>query len=56
MLYPSDNEGKSYGDYYDFTKVKTHDSKCAIETISILDDNNLLDKTLGNRLAKIVLA
>ena len=56
LLYPSDNGGKSYGDYHDFTKVEMHASKCAIETISILDDNNLLDKTLGNRLAKIVLA
>lgn len=56
LLYPSDNGGKSSGDYHDFTKVNMHASKCAIETVSILDDNNLLDKTLGNRLAKIVLA
>jgi 5-methylcytosine-specific restriction enzyme subunit McrC len=55
LLYPSNNDENSFGDYHDFTKVNLHNTKCAVETINIFDDKKYLDKELGKRLARVIL-
>lgn len=51
LLYPSVNEVSGKGDYYDFTHPDKFASKCAVETVNILDGEGL-DKKMGERIIK----
>jgi len=50
LLYPSAQNKSNKGDYHDFRSEQSFYTKCAIETVSILDDKQKLDKELGKKI------
>jgi 5-methylcytosine-specific restriction enzyme subunit McrC len=56
LLYPANQDKSNQGSYHDFRKEAKYYTKCAVETVSVLDENHKLDKELGRRiLQKIIL-
>ena len=50
LLYPASQSQSNGGDYYDFREQDSFFTKCAVETICVLDDHQKLDKELGKRI------
>jgi hypothetical protein len=49
LLYPAVKEISGYGDYHDFTDNSKFNTQCSVATVSVLDNENSLDKKLGFR-------
>lgn len=50
LLYPGQNDRINHGDYHDFRDTNKYHTKCAVQTINILNGNYELDKVLGHRI------
>lgn len=50
LLYPAKQAQSNPGDYHDFRNQEKYYTKCAVETISILDESQKLDKGLGEKI------
>jgi 5-methylcytosine-specific restriction enzyme subunit McrC len=50
LLYPSAKENCVHGDYNDYRKKGEIWTRCTVQTLNILDNENKLDKLLGQRL------
>jgi len=55
LLYPATQSKSNLGSYHDFRKQDSFYTKCAVETVSVLDDSMRLDTELGKKvLMKII--
>lgn len=52
LLYPSRLDQSTDGNYYSFNTKDLYHTKCAVETVNILDSEQKLSKNLGNRILK----
>lgn len=54
LLYPAVKAFSGYGEYHDFRKEQDYHTKCSVETVNILDSNQLLDKAFGEKVLKVI--
>lgn len=55
LLYPASHSKSNEGNYYDFKTPEAFYTKCAVETISIFDEDQKLDKKFGEKVLKKVI-
>jgi 5-methylcytosine-specific restriction enzyme subunit McrC len=56
LIYPAQNSNNNHGDYYDYRDKKALYNKCSVQTINILDEENKLNKMLGENLLKEIVS
>lgn len=54
LLYPAVKELSGNGEYHDFRNEQDYYTTCSIETVNILDSNQLLDKSFGEKVLKAI--
>ncbi|MDX2047593.1 MAG: hypothetical protein SFU87_12460 [Chitinophagaceae bacterium] len=55
LLYPAERSRSNEGSFYDFNIPGQFDTKCSVETISVLNESHKLDKDLGKKILTRVL-
>jgi 5-methylcytosine-specific restriction enzyme subunit McrC len=54
LLYPANKARENKGDYIDYLSKPELGSKCSVQTISILNEQNKLDEMLGTKVIKLL--